>query len=248
MSKNTLTFELGGRVEIGDLEKGITAFRRLLSALTPSQEKVAWVVVDLQPGSATATLLGESDNPAVVDKVIKDYEKVGKLLARRKGRLPYTSQVIRAADSVMELTSTCEYVRFKTADADCVIYGKDDMPAKSAPSVSIGSVTGRVQTLFNRGGLKFNLYGRIHDKPVACYMRQGQEELMREAWGKRARVTGRVYRDHELGLPISIRDIMRVEILENTDPWAYRNARGVIPWKQGDKLPEQVIREMRDVE
>ena len=65
MSKNTLTFELGGRIELKSLEAGVTAFRRLVSALTPSNERVAWVVEDLQPGSAVTTLRGEADNPAV---------------------------------------------------------------------------------------------------------------------------------------------------------------------------------------
>ncbi len=65
MSKHTLTFELGGRIELKSLEAGITAFHRLVSALTPSNERVAWVVEDLQPGSAITTLRGEADNPAV---------------------------------------------------------------------------------------------------------------------------------------------------------------------------------------
>ena len=84
MAKNTVTFELGGRVEIQDLEKGIIAFRRLISALTPRNERVAWIVEDLQPGSTVATIRGEAENPAIVEKIVRDYESVGDVLSRHE--------------------------------------------------------------------------------------------------------------------------------------------------------------------
>ena len=72
MSKTTLTFELGGQVELKDLEKGITLFTRLVSNLT-LRSGVTWIVEDLQPGSATVTLRGEADDPAkVVGRVSRE--------------------------------------------------------------------------------------------------------------------------------------------------------------------------------
>jgi hypothetical protein len=49
MVKSTLTFELGGQVDIARLEEGVSVFRRLVSALT-SRAKVTWIVEDLRPG------------------------------------------------------------------------------------------------------------------------------------------------------------------------------------------------------
>ena len=148
----------------------------------------------------------------------------------------------------MDLTNTVDYVRFETSDYDHIIYGNVDLSVRSAPSVSIGAVTGRIQTLINRNGLRFSLYDRLFDKAIACYLSQGQEEMMREDWGKRARVSGRVSREATTGRPIAVRRITSVKILEEPDRSAYRKARGVISWKPGDKLPEQAIREMRDAE
>ena len=72
MSKTTLTFELGGQVELKDLEKGITLFTRLVSNLT-LRSGVTWIVEDLQPGSATVTLRGEADDPPkVVGRVSRE--------------------------------------------------------------------------------------------------------------------------------------------------------------------------------
>ena len=70
MAKNTLTFELGGWIEIADFANGIAAFRRLVTALTPSNAGVIWVVEDLQPGSAVVTLRGESGDPVTVERMV----------------------------------------------------------------------------------------------------------------------------------------------------------------------------------
>ena len=246
MAKNTVTFELGGRVEIQDLEKGIIAFRRLILALTPSNERVAWVVEDLRPGSTVATLRGEADDPAIVERIVREYESVGDTLSRHEELKMHGNQVKSAADAIVALTGTVDYVRFETPDDDYMILGNGVQTTKATPSVSIGAVKGRVQTLSNRGGLRFNLYDTIHDKAVACYLSSGQESLMREAWGKLATVSGKVSRDASTGRPIAIRQIMDVEILDDVLPGAYRSARGVVPWQPGYKKPEEIIRQLRD--
>ena len=246
MGKDTITFELGGRVEIRDLEHGITAFRRLISALTPKNVHVAWVVEDLQPGSAVATLRGEAADPKVVEKIVNDYEDIGGALSRGEELTPYSSQVKNAAYAIVALTSGVEYVRFETPDDDYLIYGNGQIPVEATPLVSIGSVAGQVQTLSNRIGLRFNLYDTIHDRAVACYLSSGQESLMREAWGKFATVSGRVTRDASTGRPIAIRQIMNVDILEKIPPGSYRRARGAVPWQPSYKKPEEIIRQLRD--
>ena len=247
MSKTTLTFELGGRVELSELEEGIRLFKRLVSNLTP-RSGVTWIVEDLQPGSATVTLRGEANDPAKVERVVDAYEEVGGSLSRYEAPSHPKKGVVRAAGAVAAFASAREYIRFGTPDLDCVIYGKgvaeDEIPV--SPSVSIGAITGRVQTLSSRSGLRFNLYDTVHDRAVACYLGQGQEEIMREAWGNRATVVGRVSRDPLTGKPMSIRDIRKVELLSEVTPGAYREARGSVPWEPGDILPEEAVRLLRD--
>ncbi|MCY3543388.1 MAG: hypothetical protein OXI16_14570 [Chloroflexota bacterium] len=250
MTKNTVTFELGGRVEIKDFENGIIAFRRLLSALTPKNERVAWVVEDLQPGSATATLRCDADNPDIPERIVKDYEIIGSSLGHNK-MLPssYNTRVKQAAKAVIALTENIEYVRFETSDSDFVIHGDmyvSDTMLAPFPTVGIGAITGRIQTLSNRAGLRFNLYDTVHDKAVACYLNPKQEEIIREAWGRRAIVSGTVSRDASTGRPIAIRRIIDIEILEDVPSGTYLRARGAIPWQRGYKKPEEIIRQLRD--
>ena len=126
------------------------------------------------------------------------------------------------------------------------MHDKGNNPVQPDTTVAIGAVTGRVQVLSNRGGLRFNMYDTVHDKAVSCYLKQGQEDLMREAWGQRAMVSGEVTRDKATGRPITIRQIMNLEILEETVAGSYHEARGAVPWEPGDALPEDVIRRLRD--
>lgn len=244
MAKSTLTFELGGQIDIARLEKGISVFHRLVSALT-SRAKVTWIVEDLQPGSAVATVRGEADDLSIVEKIVDQYGEIGKVLEHQE-EPRYGSQITRAVNAVKNLAASVEYVRFETPDAEYTIYGNGKVLSQPATMSAIGAVTGRVQTLSNRGGLRFNLYESIFDKAVSCYLAQGQEELMREAWDRRARVSGRVSREVATGRPIAIRQIVKVEVLEDTAPGSYRLARGAVPWQEGDLLPEEAVRRLRD--
>ena len=244
MPDATITFELGGRIDIKQMEKGVTVFRQLISALT-GKSKVDWVVEDLQPGSATTTVRGECEESAIAERIVREYEEIGKAL-QNKEEIQTNNRVIRATDAVKKLTESLDYVRFETSEADYTIYHNGKTPLAPTTTVAVGAVTGRVQVLSNRGGLRFNLYDTIHDKAVSCYLRQGQEELMREAWGRRATVSGRVTREMDTGRPIAIRGILNAQILEEVAAGSYRDARGAVQWQQGDKLPEDAIRKLRD--
>jgi len=247
MDTHTLTFALGGPVEIGQFQKGITRFQRLVSALTP-REGVKWLVADLQYGSATITLAAETETPAGADKarqVVADFGSIGKALESH-APLPYNRRVQQAVAGLQALAHTVEYVRLETPQGDYIVPDQERVAPGRTVRISIGAITGRVQTLTNRGGLRFNLYDHIHDKAVACYLQPGQEELMRAAWGRRARVSGTVSRDSVLGLPVAVRQILKVEILEEPKPGAYRAARGAILWQPGYETPEAVIRRLRD--
>ena len=246
MSEHTITFELGGRVDLDGFEQGVAAFRRLVAALTPRRAGVLWVIDDLQPGSATITLRAETGSDFVIARIIADYENIGDVLAQNEHPMSASKRVKSAADKVKSLTEFVEYVRFQTPDQDFTIYPNGDHRARPTATVSIGVVTGRIQTLSNRNGLRFNLYDTVHDKAVACYLAPHQTELIREAWGCRAAITGHITREAQTGRPITIRQITAIETLAEPAPGAYRQARGAVPWQPGDLLPEDAIRRLRD--
>ncbi len=244
MSNATIIFEMGGRVDIKQMDTGISAFRRLIVALT-GNSKVDWVVEDLQPGSAIATVRGECDDPAIAERIVLEFEKIGNAL-QNKQEIHRNGRIGNATEAIKRLTASVEYVRFETSESNYIIYHNGNTPVEPATTVAIGAVTGRVQVLSNRGGLRFNLYDTVHDRAVSCYLKLGQEELMREAWGQRAMVSGQVTRDAVTGRPITIRQILNVEILEEAAAGSYRDAKGAVPWQPGDMSPEDAIRKLRD--
>ncbi len=249
MDENTLTYELGGQVDIKTLSDGFRAFYRLVDALTPKSAGIAWIVDDLQAGSATVTLRGESESASAVKEVIERYYKVGTALADDEDlSIGFDADTQRAANSVRNLaaSTSVEYARFGTMLDDVFIYGNGQTPGTPTGLVSVGVITGTVQTLSNRSGLRFTIYDSVHDKGVRCYLEQGQEELIRDIWGRRASVSGTIHRDGLTGIPKTVTNVLNVEALAEVEPGSYRNARGVVPWKEGDRMPEDVIRESRN--
>ncbi len=263
MAKTTITFELGGQIELKDFEKGIKLFNQLVRALTPRKKDVTWVVQDLQPGSATITLEGKSDVASNVEQVVDSYEGFGDYLSRLDGEMYETSseyaseqplvrqkrQVRKVADELikfLQADNSLKYIRLQTASSDYTIPASHNIPRQNDTLVSIGAITGRVQTLSNRAGLRFNLYDTLYDRAVGCYLMPDQEELMRAVWGKRARVSGSISREVETGRPIAVRQITSVVVLPDFTPSSYKDARGAVPWQHGYKKPEEVIRQLRD--
>ena len=241
MSETALTFEIGGRVELKDLREGVALFDRLINALTP-KTGVAWVVEDMRAGSAVATLRGEADDLAVVERVIADYEAVGRDLSQNRD-----PEVVKAAREIASFAYSRDYVRFETPNLDCKVHGYEPKPDKTpSESVSIDAITGTAHTISSRSGLRFFLYDDVLNKRVECHFAPGQEETMREAWGKRVCVYGTITRDWETGVAKTVRNLLDVEILEEPEPGAFRMAKGAIHWKPGDPLPEEVIRLSRD--
>ena len=245
MAKNTVTFELGGRVDYKVLKDGITAFYDLIAALT-GKEEVSWLVEDLRPGSAVVTLQGESDNPATVERIVDRFGEIGRNLELNEDISDQHRGMVAAVNAIKKLAVSMEYLRFQTPDADYTIYGNGQIPSQPTTTSALGAVTGRVQTLSSRGALRFNLYDSLLDKQVACFLASGQEETMREAWGRRVTVSGQVSREVSTGRPVAVRQIVAVDILEDAPPGSYQKARGAVPWKEGDPLPEDVIRRLRD--
>ena len=246
MPKDTLTFEIGGVVDIAALERGLIVFRRLVGALTPRNAAVSWIVEELEASSAVATLRGEAEDASVVEKVVEEFGYLGAILQEGSSLNGLRPLVSRAAEAVMAVADTAEYVRLATPDGEFIVSsGNNHVTGRSGSLVAVGTVTGRIQSMSNRGRLRFNIYDSIFDRAVVCFLDEGTEDRMREAWGKRARVLGYVHREPSSGRPIAVRRVLNIEILPEVEPGAYRQARGAVPWRPEYESGEEVIRRLR---
>ena len=249
MAKDTLTLALHGDVLLDDFAKAITDFKALVNALATelgAVDDVAWYVHDLQVSSALATVRGESEAIEKVERVVSAYGDIGKAL--QEGRRPdYSEPVVQHAQAITRiLNDHITSIRFETADTDWLITSQPRIEAYVAFDRAYGGIEGRIQTLTNRKGLRFTLFDVFHDRAVSCYLREGQEEQLRELWGKRAVVEGEITRDKDTGRPLAIRSIVNIRSLPKVEVGSYLSARGVAPRRPDAPIAEKIIRQLRD--
>ena len=250
MLNDTLTLALDGEVSLGDYSKilnGFNTFINKLSQEVSSGAKINWVITELSAGSAMATVQGVYEDAQLIENVVVAYENIGEVL-QGGGKFPYSRSI---ENLVFDITKVIDGkitgIRLETQNNDYYITSSVKMGVVAKRlKYSIGSVKGMVETLSMRNQLQFTLFDSIFDKAVRCYLEKGQEDNMRDVWGKRAIVYGRVARNPENGLPVNIRGITDIQIIPPVDPNSYKQARGVFHWKEGDKKAEDIIGGIRN--
>jgi hypothetical protein len=267
MAKDTITLALNGdSIILENFAEAITKFQSLVAGLSHEvlpDKKVRWFVVNLESGSAMATIQGCIEDEEVdsaekvedtdgVEKIVDAYLNVGQSL-QEGTPFPYSTGLYKTAQSLVSMINgNITSMRFETPDDDVEILHRKTEEKAATPSrpsksqVVLGSMRGRVQSLSNRGALRFTLYDLIDDKAISCYFSPDYEGVMRDAWGKIAIVEGRIHRDPETGRATTIRDVRQVQILPESKPGEWREALRAAPGFLGDDLPEDVIRRSRD--
>lgn len=250
MAEQTLTMALNGEVPLPEFARAIGHFNALVAGLSSdiaSGITIEWIIDELAAGSAVTTIRGVSEDTRILSAIVDAYSEVGKALQTNKP-IPYSERVSKPARSLIEmLNGKITSVRFETAKEDIVIsshYAEGDKERKE-PTHSIGTIKGVVESLSRRRGIRFYIYDVLFDRPIACYLRDGEEEKIKDFWGKKISVSGRISRDADTGKPFAIRDITQIKPVENSIPGSYRNARGVLSLREGE-TPASVIRDLRD--
>jgi hypothetical protein len=248
MANDIITLALSGDVPLGTFDTAVRHFTALVNAITSDLAipDIEWGISALETGSAIISIRGESNDIAGIEKAVRAYSSVGKALEEQRP-VPYSERIAREAIAIAGVISErVPYVRFETLESDATIYSKTPQNVVSPIVISTGAIEGKIQTLTNRKGLRFTLFDTLHDKAVSCYLQEGQEDLMRQSWGKRSIISGKISRERFSGRPVSIRDISNVELLPESAPGSYLKARGIVPRLPNSPRPEEVIRRLRD--
>jgi hypothetical protein len=196
-----------------------------------------------------ACLQGFCKQPENTERIIRAYGDIGVALSQGLP-LPYSDRVKhRATELARSVGGTITALRFETPFVDAIVGQQTDAHIVS-PSITYayGAIKGRVETLTSRRGLRFTLYDAIFDRPVSCYLGDGQEDNMRGAWERRVIVAGLIGREPISKRPVVVRDIGNIEILIDNEPGGYRNARGALGAPAESARSEVIIRSMRDAD
>jgi hypothetical protein len=250
MSRNTITLSLTGDVPLAEFAKAMGHFSALVDALTDNIGRttdIEWEISKLEAGSATAVIISRSPFEDAIEKVVRAYEIIGTAIKDNKP-IPFPEPIAKEAKAITGLLNgKIKTVEFITDEIISSIDRPLDFEDQLQRAYSFGTVSGTVETLSKRGRIRFILYDFLFDRAVNCYLIAGQEHLMLDAWDKRVRVAGQVYRDPITGRPMDVRDINYVQILDDTQI-DFMSLAGIIPWKAGDEYPEETIRRIRDAE
>jgi len=248
MSKTTITFALDGEIVLSEFSQALKNFDQLINQLSKEvgNAKFDWSIEELYSGSAIATFRGIFEDEKVIGSVIDAYEEVGEALQNGKD-IPYSSLVRNYAYEITGLINgRINSVRFETEEKDFIISQKSSTEfEKPIIRYSLGSVKGEIQTLSKRKQLFFTLWDSLFDKPVNCYFQRDQEERMRDAWGKRAVISGKIGRQSQTGKPVVVRDVTEIRTLEPANFGDYTKAKGILHWED-EELPENAIRRLRN--
>lgn len=248
MASRTVTLFLDGTPTLADYASAVEGFNELLSAIARQvgrKADILWEVEDLAASTALLTVRGEAEDISLVEQSTDEVLHVGRQLARR----PFVPGYEKSTKKLRRvLNGRVPLLRFETADDDVTIAATPSEAEPIQAAVDYGAVEGRIQTLSNRGGLRFTLYDLLYDKAVSCYLAEGSEHLMRDAWGRVALVEGLVKRDSASGRPLAVRQVSIVTPLEEGSPSGWRAAVGVLRGLTDGEPAEETIRRLRNAE
>lgn len=250
MKNETLTLTLGGVVPFDKFTQAMRDFDRLVESLTKDIGKGAtidWLLDDLSSGSAVVTLRGISESPEAVARVSRAYITVGQSIETGLP-IPYGPDIVRAAENLTAIvTGSITSIQFESSGEVAVVTGK--APRGEPPIATVGahgSVEGRIETVTHRRWTGFVLYDLLNDQAIRCYLQPDQEDIVRDAWNRRAVVRGWIRRDPYSGRPVAVNPVHSIEIVEDIEPGAFLRARGISPRQQDDPTVEEQIRRLRD--
>src|SRR5437016_744508 len=169
MPDNTVTLVLNGEVPLTEFARTIPHFNQLVRALSAEagNPNLDWVIQDLSVSSALASVMSLGEEK-IVQSVVSGFADVGTALEAGTP-INHSEAVQAAARNVISISdSRISSVNFGTAKREAtVLLIPDSSTAQigTTPKLTVshyapafGAVEGRIQTLTNRGSLRFSLY------------------------------------------------------------------------------------------
>lgn len=250
--KNTISLKLIGDVSLSDFSEVMGHLSSLIDNLTfdvGEKAEIEWEIARLEGGSATAVIVGKSFDEEAIIKVVQAYEVIGEAIANDTP-IPYAEPIAKEARAITGvLNGKITSLKMSTDEFEAFIdHSVETENEEKEQDFTFGTITGWVETLSKRGQMRFILYDTLFDRAVECHIAKDQEHLLLEAWDKKITVAGKVYRDPETGRPFKVRDINYIEVKREVPPGSFMDAEGVVPWKDGDEYPEEIIRRYRDAQ
>jgi hypothetical protein len=252
MARQTLTLWLDGHPTLDEYVTALTHWQELIE-LSSTNASITWELDGLEISSALTTALGVSDDEQALLESTAQMIDIGVQL--RDTGVARDRKFAKAARGLMSvLNGRIPSLRLENERNDVTI---ERNPVTSRKEVAVanldendvavfGAVEGRIQTVSNRGSLRFSLYDLAFDKQVSCYLDANDEDMLRNAWGRIAVVEGKVKRDPKTSRPTTVRHVTSIVVLAEPVPNAWREAQGALAGIGNGEPTETTVRRLRD--
>lgn len=253
MATDTITLELKGTIPLDLFASAIASFNGMVSGLADDivgPDRVEWEVERLSSGSAIIVARPQYAEPDEVEQLIEAYQVLGNALSTNSP-LPFSPEINNHAFALTSLLNgKITSISFSSGAQTFVVSEPVEESEENTPGVvshsSFGIITGELASITTRPRLKISLYDSLFDRAVTCYPSEDYREMLRRAWGRRITVTGLIRRNPDTGRPVSVREIVDIQIADVPSLGSHKRARGALTYGLGDPLPELVIGSLRD--
>lgn len=251
MAKDTITFILHGDIPLDLFSEAIERWSKLVDILSKEvgeRTDIEWEIAKLKSSDPTVIVRGKSPDMPAVEKVVAAQWVVWHAL-EKKEPIPYSDAVASRARAITGiLNGKISHIEIKTDDSSAIVEESFVDESNENRDFSFGTVTGYVETITKHNKLRFTIYDLIFNRAVTCQFTDEQKKMVVSVWEKRVRIAGKIFRDGQTGRPIEIQEVSGIELLEDSAQGSFEAASGIIPWRKGDELPEEVIRRIRNDE
>jgi len=138
-------------------------------------------------------------------------------------------------------------VSVSTESTDFLVPAQNVSMHPKEPTVSLGAIRGRIQSLSSRKGLQFTIWDEIFDRGVQVFLTVDLHDDLHQLWDREAEVVGIISRHPDTGQPISIRNVRSLSEITQTSSGDPRRFKGILTqYVAPGSDPVDVLRRLRD--
>ena len=261
MISKSFTLQLDGDISLERFTAALGAWQSAVTAIGKNlgSKHILKIEVDeLQSGSAIVNIQVTFDGELPAKAFNRDYDRLG-AKARGDNVVDFPSYLNNSVKRIQDVASldadkgitlaseTADVLILPVRDSDSSSSSLTSSEILAAHSETYGVVTGRLQSLSSRSGLRIVIYDDLFDKAVRCTLTEEQHETIRDLWDQEVVVEGFVRRDSRTGRPLSIREVRNISQRKVPgDRYAWLKARGAMKNVRPDLSSEELMRLVRN--
>lgn len=238
-------------VDLVYFSETLVAWVRLLRANVEIQAKQGQydlVVDSLSGGSTHVAAVIRTPNPILGQSVKIAVDHTFQSIQRGTiAELPYTVRQTASGFQKARDKRPDMQVSVSTETTDFLVPAQNVTIRPKEPTVSLGAIRGRIQSLSSRKGLQFTIWDEIFDHGVQVFLTPDLHDDLHRLWDHEAEVVGMISRHPDTGQPISIRNVRSLSGITPPSSGDPRRFKGVLKqYVAPGSDPVDVLRRLRD--